>query len=310
MLADAGLVQVVEADRASAGPTWRELGPVAARELQQARVASRPAGPAVASVTDLRIADGIDARLYRPAAGHAAALAVFLHGGMWTVGSLDSHDRPCRRMALATESAVLAIDYRRAPEYPAPAAVDDAVAAILWASAGRAELAGDGNCPLLVVGDSSGGNLATLACLRIRDQKRALPAAQVLIYPNTDLTLSLPTAREKASGWGITTDIIAWGAEFWVPDAARRADPAVSPLFEPDLGGLPPAAIVTAEHDPLRDEGEAYAARLEAAGTPVFLRREPAMIHGFLNLDIQSPAAAAAGERIFDDMTRLIKSQR
>ena len=309
MLADAGLVEFVEGDRASVGPTWRELGPVVARELQQARVASRPSGPAVASVTDLRIADGIAARLYRSAAGRGVALTVFLHGGMWTVGSLDSHDRLCRRMALATGSAVLAVDYRRAPEHPAPAAVNDAVAAILWASARRAQLAGDGNCPLLVAGDSSGGNLATLACLRIRDQREALPDGQVLIYPNTDLTLSRPSVREKASGWGITTDVIAWGAESWVPDAARRADPAVSPLFEPDLGGLPTALIVTAEHDPLRDEGEAYAARLEAAGTPVLLRREPAMIHGFLNLDIQSPAAAAAGGRIFDDMSRLIKSR-
>jgi acetyl esterase len=234
---------------------------------------------------------------------------VFLHGGMWTIGGLESHDRLCRRMALATGSAVLAVDYRRAPEHPAPAAVDDAVAAIVWASARRAELAGDTQCPLLVAGDSSGGNLAALACLRLRDQKTALPDVQVLVYPNTDLTLSLPSTRAKASGWGITTDVIAWGIEFWVPDAAQRADPFVSPLFEPDLGGLPTALIVTAEHDPLRDEGEAYAARLEAAGTPVLLRREPAMIHGFLTLDTRSPAAAAAGERVFDDMTRLIKSQ-
>jgi acetyl esterase len=309
MLADAGLVEVVEDDRASAGPTSRELGPVAVREHQRVRVALRPAGPPVASVADLPVAGSIAGRLYRPAPGGRVALTVFLHGGMWTIGGLDSHDRLCRRMALATGSAVLAVDYRQAPEHPAPAAVDDAVAAILWASARRAELAGDGQCSLLVCGDSSGGNLAALACLRLRDQKAALPDAQVLIYPNTDLTLSLPSARQKAAGWGISTDDIAWGIEFWVPDAARRADPAVSPLLEPDLGRLPTALIVTAEHDPLRDEGEAYAARLEAAGTPVLLRREPAMIHGFLNLDTRSPAAAAAGERIFDDVTRLIKSR-
>lgn len=309
MLADAGLVEVVEGDRAAAGPTWPELGPVAVRELQRVRVASRPAGPAVASVADLRIADRIDGRLYCPTPSGGVALTVFLHGGMWTIGGLDSHDRLCRRMALATGSAVLAVDYRRAPEHPAPAAVDDTVAAILWASGRRAELAGDGECPLLVAGDSSGGNLAALACLRLRDQKAAPPDAQVLIYPNTDLTLSRPSVTEKAAGWGISVDDIVWGIEFWVPEADRRADPAVSPLFEPDLGGLPAALIVTAEHDPLRDEGEAYAARLEAAGTPVLRRREPAMIHGFLTLDIQSPAAAAAGERIFDDMSRLIKSR-
>jgi acetyl esterase len=307
VLADAGLVEVVEGDRASSGPTWREIGPVAVRAAQQARVASRPAGPAVASVTDLRIADRMDGRLYRPTAEGAAALTVFLHGGMWTIGSLDSHDRLCRRMARATGSAVLAVDYRRAPEHPAPAAVDDAAAAVLWAAARRAELAGDGSCPLLVAGDSSGGNLAALACLRLRDQKAALPHAQVLIYPNTDLTLSQPSVTEKAAGWGISIDDITWGIEFWVPDAARRGDPVVSPLFEPDLAGLPTALIVTAEHDPLRDEGEAYAAALEAAGTPVLLRREPAMIHGFLTLDTLSPAAAAAGERVFDDMSRLIK---
>lgn len=308
MLADAGLVDVVEADRASAGPTCRELGPTAVREFQQARVASRPVGPAVESVTDLRIAGSMDGRLYRPAPEGGIALTVFLHGGMWTIGGLESHDRLCRRMALATGSAVLAVDYRRAPEYPAPAAVDDAVAAILWASARRAELAGTEQCPLLVAGDSSGGNLAALACLRLRRQEAVLPDVQVLIYPNTDLTLSLPSTRQKGIGWGITTDDIAWGIEGWVPDVSRRADPAVSPLFEPDLGGLPTALIVTAEHDPLRDDGEEFAARLEAAGTPVLLRREPAMIHGFLTLDAQSPAAAAAGQRVFDDMTRLITS--
>lgn len=308
LLADAGLVEVVEDDRASAGPSFRELGPAAVREFQQARVASRPAGPAVERVTDLRIADSMDGRLYCPAPGGGIALTVFLHGGMWTIGSLDSHDRLCRRMALATGSAVLAVDYRRAPEHPAPAAVDDAVATILWAAARRAELAGDGQCPLLVAGDSSGGNLAALACLRLRRDEVALPDAQVLIYPNTDLTLSLPSTQQKGVGWGITTDDIAWGIEGWVPDVARRADPVVSPLFEPDLGGLPTTLIVTAGHDPLRDEGEEYAARLEAAGTPVLLRREAAMIHGFLTLDTRSPAAAAAGQRVFDDMARLIKS--
>jgi acetyl esterase len=97
------------------------------------------------------------------------------------------------------------------------------MAAIIWASARRAELAGDGRCPLLVAGDSSGGNLAALACLRLRDRKTALPDAQVLIYPNTDLTLSLPSTRQKAIGWGITTDVIAWGIEFWVPDPAPSA---------------------------------------------------------------------------------------
>lgn len=307
-LADAGLVAVVEGDRASTAPTWRELGPTAVRERQRARAAGRPVGPQVAAVSDLLIAGRIPGRLYRPAHGEAKAITVFLHGGMWTIGGLDSHDRLCRRLALATGAPVLAVDYRLAPEYPAPAAVDDAVEAILWAADHRAELAGNAQCLLLVAGDSSGGTLATLACVRLRDQGMAQPDAQVLIYPNTDLTLSLPSTREKADGWGVTTDVISWGIEFWVPDPTRRADPAVSPLFEPDVAGLPPAIIITAEHDPLRDEGEAYAARLEAAGIPVLARREPAMIHGFMTLDTASPAAADAGQRIFNDILVLINT--
>ena len=240
------------------------------------------------------------ARLYQPSAA-TEPLVVFLHGGMWTIGDLESHDRACRRLAFNTGTAVLSVDFRRAPEHPWPAAVDDCVDVIRWVATGGGSSVGIGSRPL-VMGDSSGGNLAALTCLRLRDEGGPLPAAQILLYPNTDLTLSYASTRTMATGWGLATDDVAWGAEQWVPDPSRRADAAVSPVFAADLRGLPPAVVVTAERDPLRDEGNAYAARLAEAGVPVRHRCEPGMVHGFLTLDTVSPAAAAAGDRVFADV--------
>ncbi|MFC9327356.1 alpha/beta hydrolase [Kitasatospora sp. NPDC057015] len=304
-LADAELTAFIKAVRQDPGPPARSVGAAELRRAQRLRVAARPAGPEVAHVEDLTVGEGaVGARLYRPSTVNGP-LVVFLHGGMWTIGDLESHDRACRRLALGTEAAVLSVDFRRAPEHPWPAAVDDCVDAIRWAAAGGGSTGGIAG-PTVVMGDSSGGNLAALACLRLRDQGGPLPAAQILLYPNTDLTLSSPSTRSKATGWGLTTDDVAWGAGQWVPDPARRADPAVSPLYAADLGGLPPTVVVTAEHDPLRDEGDAYAARLAAANVAVRHRCEAGMVHGFLTLDTLSPAAAAAGERVFADITDIL----
>lgn len=275
------------------------------RRAQRRRVEARPPGPEIASVEDLTVGStAVRGRLYRPSAA-AASLVVFLHGGMWTIGDLDSHDRACRRLALRTGAAVLSVDFRLAPEHPWPAAVDDCVDVVRWAAAGGLAGAGIGG-QTVVMGDSSGGNLAALTCLRLRDGGGPLPAAQILAYPNTDLTLSYPSVRTMATGWGLAADDVAWGAEQWVPDPSRRGDPEVSPVFAADLGGLPPAVVVTAEHDPLRDEGDAYAARLAAAGVPVRHRCEAGMVHGFLTLDTVSPAAAAAGDRVFADVAELL----
>jgi acetyl esterase len=161
-----------------------------------------------------------------------------------------------------------------------------------------------------VAGDSSGGNLAALATLRLRADGDALPRLQALVYPNTDLTLRQQSTVENATGWGLDLEGARWFASQWVPDAALFADPRVSPLFEPDLAGLPPALVVTAEYDILRDEGDGYAARLGAAGVPVIHRCEDGLIHGFLGLDLVSPAAAAAGERVFADIGRLLRGTR
>jgi len=308
-LADAELTAFIKAVRQDPGPLARAMGAAELRRAQRLRAQARPPGPAIAHVEDLTVGSAaVGARLYRPSAGRRP-LVVFLHGGMWTIGDLESHDRACRRLALSTDTAVLSVDFRRAPEHPWPAAVDDCVDAILWAAAGGVSGAGIAG-PIVVMGDSSGGNLATLACLRLRDEGGPLPAAQILVYPNTDLTLSCPSTRSKATGWGLTTDDVAWGAEQWVPDSSRRADPEVSPLYAADLGGLPPTVVVTAEHDPLRDEGDAYAARLAAANVPVRHRCEAGMVHGFLTLDTLSPAAAAAGDRAFVDVTDMLDHVR
>ncbi|MFC8226313.1 alpha/beta hydrolase [Streptomyces sp. NPDC057287] len=308
-LADAELAAFIEAVRQDPGPPARVVGAAELRRTQRLRAEARPQGPEVPHVEDLTVGSAaVGARLYRPSA-ESLPLVVFLHGGMWTIGDLESHDRACRRLALGAGTAVLSVDFRRAPEHPWPAAVDDCVDVIRWAGSGGASSAGISG-PTVVMGDSSGGNLAALACLCLRDEGGPLPAAQILVYPNTDLTLSCPSARSKATGWGLRTDDVAWGAEQWVPDPSRRGDPRVSPLYAVDLGGLPPAVVVTAEHDPLRDEGDAYAARLVDAGVPVSHRCEAGMVHGFLTLDVLSPAAAEAGDRVFADVAGLLDRVR
>jgi acetyl esterase len=300
VLADAELARYIEQVRRDPGVTWRETGAAELRRGQRERATARPRGPEMESVEDLMAAQ-VPARLYRPfAAGSGpCATIVYLHGGAWVIGDLESHDRACRRLAHSTGAAVLAVDFRRAPEHPWPAAVDDAVAAARWAAdalPGR----------LVLMGDSAGGILATLACLRLREEGGPRPFAQVLVHPNTDLTLAQPSVREFGDGWGLQAADVAWGAESWVPDPARRADPGVSPLAAPDLTNLPTALVVTCAYDPLRDEGEAYARRLADAGVLARHRREPGMIHGFLTLDTMSPAAAAAGQRVFADLLALL----
>jgi acetyl esterase len=295
-LADQGLADFVSRP----GPALAELDVATLREQADERARARAKGPAMDSVADLD-AGGRPARLYRPAAG-AAPLVVYLHGGGWTIGTLDSYDRVCRRLAAGADVAVLALDYRLAPENPWPASVLDTVAALRWVAT-RPDALGPLGGSVAVAGDSAGGTLAALACLRLRtEEPAALPDLQVLLYANTDLTGSYPSMRENATGFGLTAEDVQAFSRYWVPDEARWADPDVSPLHAPDLEGLPPAIIVTAERDPLRDQGEAYARRLREAGVEVLLRREPGLIHNFMMLDELSPASAAAADRVAADI--------
>jgi acetyl esterase/lipase len=265
------------------------------------RARARPSGPEVGSVADLE-AEGVPVRLYVPA-GEPASLLVHLHGGGWTIGSIETHDRLCRQLAAGARARVLSIGYRLAPEHPWPASVDDAVAVLRWVSQG----AEGPPARLAVSGDSAGGTLATLACLRLRDEAPgALPDAQVLFSPNADLAADTESIRTKGRGFAPDARLVRWFNSQWVPDESRWIDPGVSPLRADDLTGLPRTLVVTAEHDPLRDEAEQYAARLAAAGVTTTLRRELGVVHNPLLLSDVSPACAAALDRAIADVRALL----
>ena len=283
-------------------PSAAEKGPAALRAAAQERAAARPKGPEMHEVRTVSAPpDGRRARLYRPAAG-ATPLVLYLHGGGFVIGDLETYDRPCRRLAFGSGVSVLALDYRRAPEHPWPAAVDDTVAALRWIASRPSEL-GPAPAAVAIVGDSAGGTIAALACVRLRDEAAAaLPALQALLYANTDLSNSGASIREKGHGFGLDIVDIEWFNSQWVPDPTMLTDPSVSPLFVPDLSGLPAAIVVTCEHDPLRDQGEAYAQRLREAGVPTTARREQGLVHNFLLLDSISPACAAAVDRVAADL--------
>ena len=306
-LADEGLARWVAEVRQASAPSWRETGAAALREDSRRRAAARPRGPALPLVRDLSTADdprpGLSLRLYR-AATEPRPLVLYLHGGGFVLGNLESHDSICRRLALLADVAVLAVDYHRAPEHPGPAAVDDAVRAFLWAQPRLDELgaaaAGTG-----LAGDSAGGALALLAAVRLRAEGTGA-AALLLAYPNADMTLSQPSLRQEGHGWGLEADDVRWSVEQWIPDPGRRASPGLSPVHA-ELSGLPPALLATAEHDPLRDEGGALARLMGAAGGDVRLITHPGLVHGFLGLANVSSAAERAGDELFERFGRLLR---
>ena len=240
--------------------------------------------PAVARVEDHRAAGAagtVRVRLTAPEGVGPLPVLVYFHGGGWSVGSIASHDHLCRAVARASGVAVVSVEYRLAPENPFPAAVDDAEAATAWV-AGNAPALGLDPGRLAVGGDSAGGTLAAVVARRARDRGAPKVAFQLLLYPATDANLDTPSYLENARGYLLTRDAMAWYWDQYVPEPARRLDPDAAPLRARDLAGLPPALVITAGYDPLRDEGEAYARRLDAAGVPVTLSRYPGMIHGFL----------------------------
>jgi acetyl esterase len=235
---------------------------------------------------------GVPVRVYQPG---GRTTVVYLHGGGFVLGDLDTHDPQVRRLAAATTATVVAVDYRRAPEHPWPAAVDDAAAVVTEAASG--------GTPVAVAGDSAGGLIAILTALRLRGEVPLV--AQLLVCPNTDPTLRSASVAEKGRGWLLDAGTLRRWIAMWLPDPALRASPTVNALFA-DLRGMPPAVVVTAEHDPLRDEGDAYAARLREAGVPVTHRCEPGLVHNPPSLRDVSPAAAAAEDRFLRDAADLL----
>ena len=250
-------------------------------------------------VTELTVrgADGqLGARLYAPRyAGRG--LLVFFHGGGWVVGDLDSHDAYCRDLAEEAGIRVLSVDYRLAPEAEAPVAAEDAIAAFSWAVEHAEDLGAD---PSLVGvgGDSAGGNLSAVVAQQCVVRGLPAPALQLLLYPAVDLVGRRPSRDLFGEGFFLTEEDILWYREHYTPDPAVRPDPLVSPLLAKDLTGLAPAHIVTAGFDPLRDEGNEYAAALEAAGVPVTHICEPGMVHGFASILALGGETRAAQLRI------------
>jgi acetyl esterase len=278
---------VIEAAARAGRPAYHQLAPKDARQLfLETRPLSTPLPPEIGSVRTL-MADGpqgqIPLRLYRPAGVPASTplpVYVYFHGGGWVIGDLETHDVICRQLTAESGASVISVDYRRAPEHKFPAAADDAWAATRWIVAHAAELGVDAE-RLAVGGDSAGGNLAAVVALMARDAGGPRIALQILIYPVTDLGAESKSYEDFAEGYMLTRESMRWFRAHYLNGKEDAADWRASPLRANSLAGLPPALIITAGFDPLRDEGEAYAARLRAAGVTVDYVCFGGMIHGF-----------------------------
>jgi acetyl esterase len=237
-------------------------------------------------------------RYYRPPATVARLLPaiLFFHGGGWVMGSLEGYDLVCRYFCARTGCAVIAVDYRLAPEHKFPAAIDDAVASFRWL-AGEAVGLGIDPARIVIAGDSAGGNIAAVATRLLRDEPRP-PCLQWLIFPATDLAFETPSYRSCGEGFFVTRAAMEWFRGHYLNDPAEIADPRASPLRAPDLSGVAPALVFTNGIDPLRDEGQAYADRLSAAGVKTIHREFDSLIHGFVGMR----GALQAAARAMDDM--------
>ena len=231
-----------------------------------------------------------------------AGVIVYYHGGGWVIGAIDEFDTLARKLAERTSCAVVLVDYRLAPEHRYPVAVDDSYAALEWAAARLDEIAGP-DAPLFVAGDSAGGNLAAVMALRARDRGGPPIAAQVLIYPVTDADFERPSYTDPENQLLLTREAMVWFWDHYTPDPAQRGEADASPLRAADLAGLPPAVVLTAEHDVLRDEGEAYAERLKEAGVPVNFMRHEGQAHGFFTL-LMLPGS----ERGFQQVVKAVRA--
>jgi len=291
MQLDADAAAVLDLIRQSGRPPYETMSVAQAREAYDAgRAATQGPPQEVAAVETLQVpgSEGapIALRLYRPLRPSASPtpVVVYLHGGGWVLGSLESHDGLCRRLANASGCAVASVDYRLAPEHPFPAAGEDALAATRWVAAEATGLGLDRG-RIAIGGDSAGANLALITALAARDGDGPALGYQLLLYPVTDLAMDTPSHRLFAEGHLLTSGAMHWFADHYLAGRAKPDDWRVSPLKAPSLSGLPPTYLMSASHDPLRDEGEALALRLVEEGVETTLFRAPGQIHGFLPMD-------------------------
>ena len=283
---DPGVQSFLELYRSMDMPDLHERSPQQARQLFDEFTAG-PADISLPSVEDRTIpgpAGEIPVRVYDPReSARERPLVVFFHGGGFAMGSVDTHDGPCRRLARETGYPVVSVDYRLAPEHPFPAALRDSYAALEWATATATTLHADPD-RLVVAGDSAGGNLAAATALLARDRDGPDIAHQLLVYPVTGNAPEMDSYAENAEGYFLTADLMDWYRDLYLEDDIRAGNVYARPRLCRDLSGLPPATVLTAGFDPLRDDGAAYAERLDQAEVPVSYHNFPGLIHGFFNM--------------------------
>ncbi len=291
--------QLMELVRLTGRSAFETQAPAEARRSYSAgRQALQLPPEPVAACRDATIAGPggpLPLRLYRAAgtADEVLPALLYLHGGGWVLGNLDSHDGLCRRLANLAGCRVVAVDYRLSPEHGFPAALDDAGAALAWMAANAGTLGIDA-ARIAVGGDSAGGNLAAVLAIMGRDGAAPRSVFQMLLYPVTDLAMDTASYARAQAGVPLTAQTMRWFVDHYVPDPARRADWRTSPLRAPSLAGTPPAFVLTVGHDPVADEGRAYAARLEDEGVRVTALHVADQVHGMLTMNRVLPTGDAA----------------
>ena len=301
---DPQIKAVLEAMSALAMPSLSTVPPDVMRKAFEEQRSARPEGDSVAKVIDRQIPgpDGkLTVRVYSPFGAGPFPVLTYFHGGGFVLCDLDSHDSTCRGLTNAAQCVVVSVDYRLAPEAPFPAAPEDCYAATRWVAENAPELDGD-PARHAVAGDSAGGNLAAVVALMARDRGGPALVHQLLIYPVTDHSFDTPSYLDNAEGYFLTREMMQWFWGHYLKSEADGMQALASPLRADDLSNLPSATVITAEFDPLRDEGEAYAARLEASGVPTELVRYEGMIHGFFGMtdtvDRAKEAVAQSGRAL------------
>jgi acetyl esterase len=307
---DLQLIALLRSQQEAGVPKLYTLSPADAREAY-AKGVELLAGHAkqVARVVDTSIGTGAEqllVRIYYPECGHdrPLPLVVYFHGGGWTFGSIETHDSVCRTLCSNASAIVASIEYRLAPEHKFPKAVSDAITASKWASDNARALGADPE-RIVLAGDSSGANLAAVAAMTARNAGQPDIFCQLLIYPATDLSMSYPSHKTLADGYRLTRPMMIWSSTNYLRDGPDIFDYRASPLFAENHSGLPPAIIVTAGFDPLKDEGAAYASKLRDAGVEVEYRCFESLIHGFISLTGAVDAAATA----LDEITLMLKGR-
>ncbi|MYR05527.1 alpha/beta hydrolase fold domain-containing protein [Gordonia sp. SID5947] len=302
-----GLLQQLAEERQ---PPISEQTPAIARMSGPIFAGMSGRGPDVADVRNVKL-NGVDGGAFRVRVlipeGHAESVIVYFHGGGWVLGDIDlQYDHVGRDLANRTQSTVVLVNYRKAPEHRFPTAIEDSYIGLCWAAEHASEFAKPG-APLIVAGDSAGGNIAAVMTLRARDRQGPEIGFQALVYPVTDCDFDTPSYMAPENQLMLNRDTMIWFWDHYLPDVNARTDPDASPLRAPDLGGLPPALVYVCEYDPLHDEGVAYAKALEASGVPVTLAEAREQMHIYFQMAGILPGYQAGIELVADHISSFIE---